>query len=102
MTAWPVAPALVAAATASSISGVTSRLSVGGRPTRRALPPSRQCASAIRCELLDVVDAGGDGRPARSVVEERERVGTEADHGDAERFEQLHRRGDVEERLDAR
>ena len=100
VTAWPVAPAAVAAATASSISGVTSRLSVGGRPTSSALPPRRQCASAIARQLVHVVDAGGDGRAAGSVVEEGEGVGTEADHRDAERFEQLHRGGHVEKRLD--
>ena len=55
----------------------------------------------MRCQLVDVVDAGGDGRAAGCVVEEGDGVGSEADHGHAERFEQLHRRRDVEERLDA-
>ena len=65
------ARALVAAATASSISGATSRLSVGGRPTRIVLPPRRQCAVGDPCDLGDVVGAGRDGWPAGGVVEER-------------------------------
>ena len=48
------------------------------------------------------LDAGGDRRPAVRRVEERERVGAEAERRDAERLERLRGRGHVEDRLRAR
>jgi hypothetical protein len=52
--------------------------------------------------LLGRLDARGHGRAAARLVEERQRAGAVAQDRDAERLEQLGRRGHVEERLDPR
>ena len=81
----------------------TSRLSFGEAARRgsrfrpAASAPRRCCATSAR-----VFDARRDWRPAVGGVEQRERVDAVPEHRDAERLEQLHRCGDVEQRLDAR
>ena len=99
VTAWPTIPAASASATISSIRSVTSRLSSGGRPTSSARRRAPSARSATRAASAGVVDARGDGWAAVGRVEERQRVDAVAEHGDAERLEQLGRRRHVEERL---
>ncbi len=91
-----------ASATASSIRPSTSRLSSGGRPTRTPVwRPRPQWARAIRAASSADSTRAETGGPPCGGVEERQRVGAEAEHGHAERLEQLGCRGHVEQRLHA-
>ena len=74
----------------------------GGLREQDAAPPSSQCAAAMpRASSADSTRCETGG-PAGRVVEARQRVRPPAEHGDAERLEQLRGRLHVQQRLGAR
>ena len=103
MTACPCTPSSAAAASARSISGSTSSRLSSGRPgEHEPAAGERPVRLGDPRRLGGRLDARRDRRAAARGVEERQLVRSPAEHGDAERLEELGRRRHVEQRLDPR